>query len=109
MFLTFFDHSAEKALARDLAVGLQKDLPPSLMEKQRKVLSVNKVTRLLEKTYQLAKEHQKHQKMGFIKRAVFANSFKWELKSLGYPVDFINMATEGLVMELMKKKDHSAR
>lgn len=104
MFFTIFDYSAEKMLACDLAVSLQKDLPPSLMEKQRKVLSVNKVTRLLEKTYQIAQKHQTRQKMGFIKRAVLANSFKWELKNLGYPEDFIDMVTEGLVMELTKKK-----
>lgn len=109
MFFKIFNSSAEKALAHDLVVGLKKDLPPILMEKQRKVLSVNKITRLLEKTYQAAREHQNSQNMGFIKRAILANSFKWELKNLGYPEDFIDMATEGLVMELMKKNDNSRK
>lgn len=104
MFLKLFNHSAEKALAHNLAIGLQKDLPPTLMEKQRKVLSVNKVTQLLEKTYQVAQDYQKNNKIGFVKRAILANSFKWELKSLGYPEDFIDMATEGLVMMLMRKR-----
>lgn len=103
MFLKIFNYSAEKALAHDLAIDLQKNIPPALMEKQKKVISVNKITRLLENIYQIAKDHQRAQKMGFIKRAVLANSFKWELKNIGYPEDFIDMATEGLVMEIMKK------
>lgn len=109
MLFNFFNFSAEKVLAHDLAIGLQKDLPPMLMEKQRKVLSVNKVTRLLEKTYQVAQDYQKDKKIGFIKRAILANSFKWELKSLGYPDDFIDMATEGLVMILMGRVDNSVK
>lgn len=109
MFFKIFNFSAEKTLAHDLVVDLKKDLPPTLMEKQRKVLSVNKITRLLEKTYQVAREHQNSQGMGFIKRSILANSFKWELKNLGYPEDFIDMATEGLVMELMRKDSISGK
>ena len=89
-------------LAHNLVAGLKKDLPPTLMEKQRKILSVNKITQILEKSYQMAREHQSNQRMGFIKKAVLANSFKWELRNLGYPENFIDMATEGLVIELSK-------
>ena len=35
-------------------------------------------------------------------RARLANHFKWCLKTEGYAEDFVDMATEALVMELAK-------
>ena len=92
----------EKAFARELVQRLVKELPPHLMESRRQVLSINKITRLLEKTYQSAGAYRREHGIGFIRRAVLANTFKWELKSSGYPDDFIDVATEGLVVEISK-------
>lgn len=98
-----FNHDAEKSLAKDLSAQIVKNLSPRLMSERRQVLSANKVSRLLEQSYEIAKAYQSTHKLGMIKRAVLANSFRWELKSCGYPDDFINVATEGLVVELGKK------
>lgn len=98
----FFSASAEKELARGLVSQLVKDLPPILMKDKRQILSVNKITRLLEKTYAAAARHQQAHRLGMVKRAILANHFKWELKNKDYPDDFVNIATEGLVMELTK-------
>lgn len=65
-------------------------------------LSVNKTTRLLERLYDEAKGHFSEKKIGVVRRSVFANSFKWALTEKGYPSNFVNLATEGLVMELTK-------
>ncbi len=100
--LSFFRFSEDKAFAEQMATKLAKELPPGLMEKSSKALSVNKVTRLLEHTYQAATAHQAKTGMGFIRRAVLANSFKWNLRSKGYTDDFVDMATEGLVVELSR-------
>lgn len=97
-----FSFVQEKEFARQLAQQLGKDIPARLMQDRRRVLSVNKITRLLERTYHAATEYQVLHGMGFVKRAVFANSFKWELKNAGYPEDFVDMATEGLVVQLTK-------
>lgn len=99
----FFKNDAEKALAKKLADSLAKNLPPKMMEHRRQVLSANKISRLLEEAFETAKEHQTQHRMGFIKRAVLANSLKWELGEKGYPLDFINVATEGLIVELSRK------
>lgn len=99
----FFNHSAEKTLAKELSAQIVKNLSPRLMSERRQVLSANKISRLLEQTYVSAKAYQSSHKLGWIKRAILANSFRWELKSCGYPDDFINLATEGLVVELGKK------
>lgn len=96
--------TAEKALARELVQRLAKEIPAELVEKKRKLLSVNKVTRLLENSFQIATDYQMKHKIGFIRRAVLANTFKWELKGTGYPDDFVELATEGLVVAFAKAK-----
>ncbi|MDB5814911.1 MAG: hypothetical protein JWN23_2028 [Rhodocyclales bacterium] len=98
-----FNHEAEKTLALELAAHFVKNIPPKLMDQRRQVLSANKVSRLLEQAFEKAKDHQEKVGMGFIKRAILANMFKWELKNNGYPQDFIEVATEGLVVELSRK------
>lgn len=102
--LKFFNSDAEKAFAIELTERLTKELPPRLMEQHNKVLSVNKITRLLERTCQLAITFQSEHRLGFAKRAILANHFKWALKNRGYPEDFIKVATESLVVALSTKK-----
>lgn len=99
---SYFNLAAEKALARTLAEQLAKSLPPNAIEERRTVLSVNKLTRLLEQTYATAQTHQSHHQMGVLKRAVLANRLKWELLDRGYPKDFVEIAIEGLVVQLSK-------
>lgn len=100
--LNIFSSASERDFAKEMIQRLVKEIPPALMESRRKVLSVNKVTRLLERTFQMATEYQLEHKSGFIKRAVLANCFKWELKEAKYPEDFVDLATEGLVVALSK-------
>jgi len=100
----YFSSAAEKALARELADRLAKEIPSSLVEKKRKLLSVNKVTRQLETSFQIATDYQIKNNIGFIKRAVLANAFKWELKEKGYPDDFVEVATEGLLVAFARAK-----
>lgn len=100
--LRFFNHSLEKEFARDLVERLVKELPPRLMEQHHKVLSVNKITRLLERNGQLATSYQQEHGLGVMKRAVLANNYKWQLKNCGYPDDFVDVATESLVVSLTK-------
>jgi len=92
----------EKEFASILAARLAKEISPELMQNKRKLLSVNKITRLLEKSFSSANEYQKINQMGWLKRTVFANAFQWELKNLNFPNDFVTMATEGLIIQLMK-------
>jgi hypothetical protein len=105
MFRIFrlFNHEAEKALALQLTAHFVKNIPPNMMDQRRQFLSANRVSRLLEQAFEKAREHQEQVGMGFVKRAVLANTFKWALKNKGYPDDFIEVATEGLIVELSKK------
>jgi hypothetical protein len=96
--------SRENAFARELTATLAKELPPRVLEERRKVLSVNKITRQLERTFQRAADYQQQHRIGFIRRAMLANAFRWELREAGFPSDFVDMATEGLVVELSKAR-----
>lgn len=100
--------SRETGFARELVAALSKELPAGLMETRRKALSVNKITRQLERTYQRAVAYQAEHRIGFIRRAALANAFRWELKENGFPDDFIDVATEGLVVELSKARSGGA-
>jgi hypothetical protein len=97
-----FGLSRDGEFATQLVALLVKELPPVLMSERRTVLSVNKVTRQLEKSMQAAVQYQRENRLGFIRRAFLVNGFRWGLKNSGYPDDFVNVATEGLVVELSK-------
>lgn len=102
--LAMFNTSAEKALATSLSNQLVSGISPSLMKEKRTALSVNKITRLLEKTYQLAREYQIAQRLGYFRRVALINAFKWELEQQGYPEDFVHTAVEGLIVALAARK-----
>lgn len=99
--LGFFTQ-AEKALAQEMLSKLESQLTPDMFAGQAKLLSVNKVTRLLEQSYRLAEAHQRERRPGFVKRAALANQFKWALLDKGYPKEFVDVAVEGLVVALAK-------
>lgn len=98
----FLSRAQEKAAVQSVVDQLAKDLPPAVIEAGRGKVSVNKVTRLLERTYSVLREFRDQRRLGFLGRAVVANAFKWELKERGYPVEFVDMATEGLIVALSK-------
>lgn len=97
--------SADRDFAVKLVRKLAQDVPPIQLSSSGKSVSVNRVTRLLERTFNAASQYQREHSMGFVRRAMFANTFKWELKSVNYSDDFSRIATEGLVVALMKKPD----
>ena len=97
-----------KAFAEELAEGLVRDLPPKLVLHSAKVISANRVTTILERSYSKAAEFQKTQEVNGIQRAFMANAFRWKLAELGYPKEFITLATEGLLVHLSKSRKQAA-
>jgi len=101
-FVRLFNYDAEKALAKNMCEHIIQTVSPKLMTERRRVLSAKKVSLSIESSFEIAKAYQSANKPGAIRRAVLANNFKWELKSSGYPDDFIDLATEALIIELGK-------
>ena len=96
-----FQH--DKAQACELANTIAAQVSVKLLRENRRALSVNKVTRVLEKAFVQASSYQAEQGMGFLRRSLFANAFQWALKEQDYPQDFVVMATEGLLVAITAK------
>ncbi|MCZ2496922.1 hypothetical protein GN316_09145 [Xylophilus sp. Kf1] len=103
-FFGLLKFQREKEFAATLANALAQDLPPKFMNDPGKKLSVNKITRSLERTYQNAAQQNSASPMGFFRRSIFANAFKWQLSEKGYTDAFIDLAVEGMIVELNKKR-----
>ena len=89
--------------AKTRAQSVAKRYPPSLDSAKERKISVNHITKVLEGTYQKAVEFNAANKLGVYKKARLGNSFKWELKELGYSESFIELATEGLIINVARK------
>jgi hypothetical protein len=91
--------------AKTLAESVAKRYPPALDKANERKVSVNRITKVLEDTFSKAVEFDRASKLGLYKRARLGNSFKWELKELGYSPQFVDVATEGLVVYLTRKEE----
>jgi hypothetical protein len=93
----------DKAQACELARTIAAQVSVKLLRENRQALSVNKITRVLEKAFLQASAYQAAERMGFVRRSLFANAFQWALKEQAYPQDFVVMATEGLLVAISAK------
>ena len=84
--------------AKELADMVAKRYPPALENSPERRVSPNRITKVLEDTLEKAEEYQRSRRLGAYKKARLANSFKWQLKDLGYSDKFVEVATEGLVV-----------
>ena len=84
--------------AKELAEMIAKRYPPALDKSAERRVSPNRITKVLEDALETAGEFAKSHRLGVYKRAKLANTFKWELKELGYSEKFVEVATEGLVV-----------
>ena len=94
--------------AKSLAEAVAKRYPPSLERSAEKKVSVTRVTKVLEDALANAAEFAKQKKLGTFNKARLGNSFKWELKELGYGERFIEVATEGLIVYITRRDADSA-
>jgi hypothetical protein len=92
------------AFAKSLAAEMAKRYPPSLDKDGGPKLSQKRLTTILEEVYHKAIAFQKEHKLGVYKKARLGNTFRWELEELGYSKQFIETATEGLVIYITRGK-----
>lgn len=93
------------SFAKELAGMIAKRYPPALDKSPERRVSPNRVTRVLEDALEKASGFAKERRLGVYRKAKLANSFKWELKELGYSDKFIEVATEGLVVYMTRRAD----
>jgi hypothetical protein len=88
--------------AKILAADVAKRYPPELDKDPAKRPSVNRVTRIVEDAAQKAAEFRAANKLGWLGKARLGNSFRWELAQLGYHKEFVDVATEAVVVYLTR-------
>lgn len=99
-FLRFLSFTSEADLSSFLVSGLTKQISPEVMTERRHVLSAARITRVLEQTFRAARESQKNTNRNWIRRAMLVHKFRWGLHDAGYPKEFVDIATEGLMVEI---------
>lgn len=105
-FLSLFrtkSPSEIEVFAKSLVSDLVKRYPPELDNSANKHPSVNRLTRILEDTCRSAADFQSTHKLGVYGKAKLGNNFKWSLSEAGYRKEFIDLATEAVVVYLSKK------
>jgi hypothetical protein len=90
------------AFAKSLVGEVAKRYPPELDKEPSKRPSVNRLTRIIEDATQKAVEFQIEHKLGWFGKAKLGNAFRWELTALGYRKEFVEVATEAVVVHLSR-------
>jgi len=95
-------HNSHVDFGATLASRLALLYPVSLDTQQERRISANRMANILEGLYTEAQTYRHAQKLGYLGRTRLSHAFKWKMIELGYSKEFIDMATEGLVVYLHK-------
>jgi len=102
MILKLFGPSKIDAFAKSLAQDIAKRYPPAIANNPDQMVSQKRLTTILEDTFNRAQQFNRENKLGMFRKAKLGNTFKWELKEMGYDEKFIELATEGLIVYLTR-------
>ena len=80
-----------------LATGLADRYPPDLENEKPRKRNPQRLAKAFDDTFNRAIDFQNEHRLGIYGKARLGNTFKWELKRLGYPDDFIDLTTNSLV------------
>jgi hypothetical protein len=83
--------------ALKLAGELAQRYPPDLENQQPRKRNPQRLAKAFDATFNNAIAFQNEKKLGIYGKARLGNTFRWELKRLGYPDDFIELTTKSLV------------
>jgi hypothetical protein len=93
-----------KNVAVDLASQLAKRYPPALDSQPGKRPSVNRLTRITEDACVKAVDFCDTKRVGWFGKARLGNHFRWALAELGYTKEFVDFATEAVVVHISRKR-----
>ena len=88
-----------RSLARELAERYPATLAPEPTDKKGE----KKLGRALNGIYARARDFRSGRRLGVYAKARLGNTFKWELRDLGYASEFVDRATRGLILNLSSK------
>ena len=103
--LKFFSTSGVDKFAKDLAQDISQRYPVAIANDPARKVSANRLTAILEDAFGQASAFAAEHKLGYFKKAKLGNTFRWELKEMGYDDKFVEIATEGLIVFITRKQD----
>ena len=89
--------------ARDLARDLAQRYPLEMCDGPADKKREKKLGRTLNHVYRQAREFRRDRGLGIYGTARLGNTFKWELREMGYHDDFIEETTKGLLLSVREK------
>jgi hypothetical protein len=95
--LWFKSNKAIDEFSAKLAIDLAQRYPPSLETDATKKRNPDRLAKAFDSTFNRAIDFQRERKLGVYGKARLGNTFRWKLKELGYPDEFIEIATKALV------------
>ena len=97
-----FSNSEIDEFAKSLAQDIAKRYPPALDKDRERKVSQKRLATILEDACAKALEFKKSHKLGVYKKARLGNTFRWELTEMGYSKEFVETATEGVIVYLTR-------
>ena len=102
MMFGLFGPSKTDEFAKSLAQDIAKRYPPAIANNPEQMVSQKRLTSILEDAFNKARQFNADNHLGMFRKAKLGNTFKWELKDLGYEEKFVETATEGLIVYLTR-------
>lgn len=93
-----------ESFAKSLAEDMARRYPAALDQDPSRRPSVNRLTRIIEDACAQAVAFQSEHRLGWLGKARLGNAFRWQLAELGYRKEFIDFATEAIVVHVAKAK-----
>jgi hypothetical protein len=98
-----FSRAPVSIFAKELTSKLVKRYSPTVDQQANKKPSVNRLTRIVEETLNAAVEFQQTHGLGWYGKSKLANEFRWALTEAGYTKEFVDFATEAMVVYLNQR------
>lgn len=100
--LQWFDTGEVDAFAASIAGQLLARVPPATLPLHTRK-EAERLLRVHAAIFAQAASFSREKKLNFYKKARLGNQFRWALKDAGYPPEFVNVWTYGLVAALPPK------
>lgn len=101
--MPLFKSAPIEDFAKSLAQDIARRYPPALDREPGKRPSVNRLTRIVEDACAKVVEFQATHRLGWFGKAKLGNKFRWILTEMGYQRDFVDLATEAVIVHLGRK------
>ncbi|MFC7461421.1 hypothetical protein [Hydrogenophaga defluvii] len=101
--LKIFNYAKETGFAKSAAADIAKRFPPELASKPGAHQSASRLSRIIEDVCEQAVEFKNNHKMGWFRKSKLCNTFRWELVERGYKKEFVDFATEALLVYLSRE------